>query len=435
MKKLGVGSWVWTGLWLFLMSAGTAVGAAPSEGKAPSRIAGFDENMIQPVKEMVSLVEKYKLPLDSKAAGKAMVEALLKTADPFSRMMTEMEAAQWRERQKGLAYVPAFDFVVSNGLPVVSGFLPDSAAAMAGLLEGDLIEKIDGQELISSMAPAEVAALLKSATPGPVQLMARTPGGASREVAVERAGVHQPSVAKSEEWPASFCYVKLNGLFPGTGREVVSILRGWSEAGRFGVIVDLRGAGGSDSESASEMAGLFSEGGAVLFSYRDSDQQELEVAKSHSTVHIGLPAMVLVDAQTTGASELLAAVLSESVRGAMLIGQPTAADPLVRDILPLPSGENLYVATRSLLVGNGKVYAGREGVQPDILVSKEESAQAEFEPVAPLNPKELSPEEVEDRNLREKTRGDAALRRAVDVLLGLKALNIRGLGAPEPEKD
>ena len=45
--------------------------------------------------------------------------------------------------------------------------------------------------------------------------------------------------------------------------------------------------------------------------------------------------------------------------------------------------------------------------------------------------KVASDQEKEDRKLRDRVRGDAALRRATDILLGLKALNIRGNGKPE----
>ena len=112
----------------------------------------------------------------------------------------------------------------------------------------------------------------------------------------------------------------------------------------------------------------------------------------------------------------------------MLLGQPTKGDPLVREALPLGSGEHLYIVTRRLVVADGTAYSGHQGVRPDIAVAARDLPREQYEP-EPTDD-EPTEEEQQDRLLRERVKGDAVLTRAVDVLLGLKALNIGTFGKP-----
>ena len=100
--------------------------------------------------------------------------------------------------------------------------------------------------------------------------------------------------------------------------------------------------------------------------------------------------------------------------------------------MDLPDGEHLYLASKRLVVADGTIYNGSEGVKPDLVVAPTAVPATEYEPEpAAEGQKELSSEEKEDKLLRERVRGDETLRRAVDVLLGLKALNIRGVERAE----
>jgi C-terminal processing protease CtpA/Prc len=197
-------------------------------------------------------------------------------------------------------------------------------------------------------------------------------------------------------------------------------------------VLDLRGAGGADAQSAADAASLFAESGALLFTFRDAHDQDIAVYKSNASLLLNMPAMILIDEETRGAAELLAAALAGSTRGIMLIGSVSSGDPLVREVQDLPSGEHLYLASRRLVVADGKIYNGSEGVKPDLVVAPTAVPASEYEPEpAQEGQKELSSEEKEDKLLRERVRGDETLRRAVDVLLGLKALNIRGVERAE----
>ncbi|MFH0879591.1 MAG: S41 family peptidase [Lentisphaerota bacterium] len=403
---------------------------AVAEETSPA--ASMAETIITPATEILDVVQKFNLPLDAKACSAAIMSSVIKVADPLSSVMSEAEASLLKDNQQGIIYEPAITFTISNSLPRISSVGESLQAQLPTLKTNDLIEKIDDTELLADMNSLVITRLLRDTRPTSVVLTLRSPEGKTNALPVPRAQTRLPAVAATEELPVHMCYLKINGLYEGCGKDIETTLKGWSETTNyFGVVIDLRGANGTDLASAAEIAGLFSENGGLLFTLRDSSNQDMGVYKSTSSKMLGMPAMVLVDNRTTGAAEALAAALSASVRGAMLIGGVTAGDPMVRELVPLPSGQQLYIATRKLVMADGKVYNGREGIKPDIIVLDSDNSEPVFEGDIMLAKKELSDEEKEDRQLRERVHNDSSLRRAVDILLGLKALNIRGLGYSE----
>lgn len=230
------------------------------------------------------------------------------------------------------------------------------------------------------------------------------------------------------------CYMRLNGLFEHDGAAgVADQVRAWAAEGDFGLILDLRRASGRHVPAAAAIAGLFAEAGSMLLAFRDRDDQDIAVYRAGTGPALAMPVMVLTDRDTRGAAEVLAAVFSGSVRGAMLFGQRSKGDPLVRTEVPLSSGERLRIATRRLVLADGTAYDGSRGVQPDITAGTAPRPGEDYEPSPPGE--EPSEQEEEDRRLRERVKGDPVLRRAADVLLGLKALNIGTFGHPTDTAD
>ena len=52
--------------------------------------------------------------------------------------------------------------------------------------------------------------------------------GAAREVEVKPDPVQAPAIQTAEELPANLCYLRLNGIYARSGKDIVSALRGWA---------------------------------------------------------------------------------------------------------------------------------------------------------------------------------------------------------------
>jgi C-terminal processing protease CtpA/Prc len=127
-----------------------------------------------------------------------------------------------------------------------------------------------------------------------------------------------------------------------------------------GVALDLRFAGGNDYAAAIAVADLFTAKKTTLLEW-DKEVEESPPAGEP----IPGPLVVLVNGETGGAAEALAAALREADAG-LIIGNPTAGLAMTTRDFPLKNGERLRIAMNPVKLGNGVAISH---VAPDIAVT------------------------------------------------------------------
>jgi len=171
----------------------------------------------------------------------------------------------------------------------------------------------------------------------------------------------------------------------GTGRAVRAALAALPADGS-GVVLDLRGNGGGLLDEAVETASAFLASGVVVrCTRRDGSVQQFDVIGSGDT---STPLAVLVDGGSASAAEVVASALAEPGR-AVLVGSRTYGKGTVQEPQRLPDGSALELTVATYTTPSGRSVEG-VGLEPDLQV-------------APASPPGV------------------ALRRAVDVLTGLRA--------------
>ena len=118
--------------------------------------------------------------------------------------------------------------------------------------------------------------------------------------------------------------------------------------------------------------------------------------------------------------------MKDASSGVLLLGETTSGDLGLREFVTLPAGQTLRIATRKLVTVSGTTYDGTAGVIPDIHIPSEPAILSDYDPEPVMGRRAVLTEEWEDRSLRQRTRGDQVLQRAVDILLGMRALNLSG---------
>jgi C-terminal processing protease CtpA/Prc len=361
------------------------------------------------------------LTLDPQATGRAALLAAVQTLDPKARLLTAPEALAEKELRQGLALLPGLRLSTSNGLPVVIDLTPDGPAERAGLATGDTLLGVGTQRWSTIDLPAAQRAL----TPPEARTLTlhTRRGDTTNQLDLTPALLRHPAIETAERWPNGVGYIKLNGLYEGSGRDVIRQVRAWTETGSDGLVLDLRGAGGADALAASRIAGLFAPAGRFQFAYRDHHQQDLEVFNAPEGNPITLPVMVLIDRHTHGAAEVLAAALQATARSALLLGETSAGDFGLREPVPL-APHLVWMATRILDTADGLRFTGQFGLEPAVEIPPEQRTTHDYDPPADLlDRRETLEIEARDLALRQRLRGDGTLERALDILVGLKSLN------------
>ena len=265
---------------------------------------------------------------------------------------------------------------------VVEAVLPGSPAQRAGLRPGDVILGVNGNAMAE--LPPELAIALKTERVphlptalepvaaakeiGPLRLRFRRPGeDRPRRATLARMRFRPEAVQgvrrrDSNEWDffvdgsSRMAFVRLGSLSRGSGNELRAVAEALAYREARGLVLDLRWCPGGYLNEAVDVADLFL-GGAVLATVKARNREDM-VYRGHGTADAAsLPLVVLVNAETSGGAELVAAALQDHKR-ALVVGQRTLGKASVQTPLPVgldgvgfkitsgtffrPSGKNLH---------------------------------------------------------------------------------------------
>ena len=198
--------------------------------------------------------------------------------------------------------------------------------------------------------------------------------GASLRPAPE-AGVSEASPFKSEIIDATAGYLRVGSLNEENLAALDAALQDFAAKKIGAVILDLRATpAGSEFAQAAEVCKRFCPKGKVLFTVKKPTVREEQILTSKEDPKFTRLLVTLVDADTAGAAEIIAAVLRTHAK-AMVIGQRTRGEAVEYSEVPLPSGKLLRVAVaEAALPDSAPVFPG--GVKPDIAVEVSQEATA-----------------------------------------------------------
>lgn len=382
------------------------VATAPFASAAGQETA--PENVLS-VAEAAAYLREIGLPTDRAAAERAALEALVRAADPGGRILTEEASRSYMpQREDGFMH---FGFFVTNAtrFPVV-GHVLHSEHLDETFHRGVSVLSMNGQSLENTAAPACNQFLL-TATNGTLSVVYRN-GDEIRTQDVRRVTAPPPEISDMIMLKEEFLYCRVFGFTAAAAEDFTVRLTSELKANRaHGLILDLRDSDGRRLSAVAEALDIFAPEKALLFKYRDfNDRETLLYEGQTPAVITGVPVMLLVNARTREAAEVFAAALKGLYPKSLIIGESTAADPMIRSLHRLASGDVLYLRTRQLVCADGPSYDGEEGVAPDIRIP------ASCTPI--FDRRHLT----EKRSLESARNSDICLTRALDILSGIRAL-------------
>jgi hypothetical protein len=180
--------------------------------------------------------------------------------------------------------------------------------------------------------------------------------------AAAKTRAEAPLISKANVFNGEIGYLRIERVGDGLAnavREACKRLAGTNKLD--GVILDLRYAAGDDYASAAATAELFIKKDQPLLDWGTG-----MVRSKDKSDAISLPVAVLVNRQTAGAAEALAAVLREAGSG-LILGSKTAGQAMIAQEFPLKNGERLRIATAPIQLGDATTLS-EQGLKPDITV-------------------------------------------------------------------
>ena len=315
---------------------------------------------------------------DLKAVTMGAVNGLLESLDPFASYLNAAQYKQYQaEHGKGKADIGLYLSRGPGYIRIVDA-LPGSAADLAGLTTGDVIESIN--KISTRDMPLAAAELLLQGEPATkVDLTVLT----ARQqdpipLSLTRAALAYPAVTAklvTDKGPEPVGLITVGALLAGRSAEIGQKIQDLQKQGAKKLMLDLRYCGLGPAEEGIAVANLFMDSGLITYTQGQKIRRNDSNAVASKAV-TKLPLVVLVNRGTAGAAEVAAAALLDSKR-ATLVGEPTFGDAAVRRPVTLPDGGAIILAVAKYYAPNGKAIQDTH-VVPNVL-------QAQFEPPAPLD--------------------------------------------------
>ena len=188
------------------------------------------------------------------------------------------------------------------------------------------------------------------------------------------------AVTRKAMYHVDFGYVRLSNVEGGAPEAFFQAYKNLASSNQIkGLVLDLRFASGRDYEAAGRIADAFVAGGQVLLQFNGK-----EVRSTDENLRIEVPVAVLVNGETSGAAEALAAVIRQNGAG-LVIGSRTAGEARLFENFTLRSGQTLRIGKIPVLLNDGEPFPP-EGLHPDLEVTVSPGHERVFfeDPWAPL---------------------------------------------------
>lgn len=294
---------------------------------------------------------------------KGMVAAL---GDPYSEYYTKEELEETLNSNRGISYgIGAYISLDQKmDMAMISGVMEDTPAEEAGLREGDIIYKVDGEETLG-LSLTNVVSLVKGPENTTVHLtIYRENEPDFLEIDIVRGKRIETETVESGmlEDTDNIGYLRIrefDGVTVDQFNEAMAELRANDMKG---LILDLRSNPGGDLAAVVDVARrLLPEGLIVYTEDKAGKRSEYTCDGEHE---IDIPMAVLVNEYSASASEILSGAIKDYNKGT-LIGTTTYGKGIVQRIIRLDDGTALKLTVSAYFTPSGKNIHGI-GIEPDI---------------------------------------------------------------------
>ncbi len=243
-------------------------------------------------------------------------------------------------------------------------------AAAAGIIEGDILLEIDGVLIDIDTSMESVITRIRGPEGTVIRLTVaqRVTQLANLEFDITRAIIPLPSVThyllSEDQWIGVIAIRRFSEKTPG---ELEGAYRDLISRGARMIILDLRDNPGGLLDASIESSRLFLEEGLVVVEERSGKESQIFYVHEKGLAS-EIPLVVLVNAGTASAAEVVAASLQDNER-APVFGETTFGKGSVQAILELRDGSSLHVTSARWLTPNGNVMDNM-GLLPDIIIEQ-----------------------------------------------------------------
>ncbi|WP_026060442.1 S41 family peptidase [Pseudaminobacter salicylatoxidans] len=314
---------------------------------------------------------QYVTPPEEKSLVESAINGMLTSLDPHSSYMNAEAAKDMRVQTKGEFGGLGIEVTMENDLVKVITPIDDTPAAKAGVLAGDYISKIDGEE-VRGMTLNDAVDKMRGLVNTPIKLTILREGADKPiELSIKRDIIKVKAVKFRVE-KDDIGYMKITSFtektFDDLQNAIEQIRKQVPDDKLKGYVLDLRLNPGGLLDQAVSVSDSFLDKGEIV-STRGRDPKDVTRFDARPGDMVdGKPLIVLINGGSASASEIVAGALQDH-RRATVLGTQSFGKGSVQTIIPLAENGALRLTTALYYTPSGKSIQGK-GITPDIKVEQ-----------------------------------------------------------------
>ena len=336
----------------------------PETGELPvDQIRTFAEVFTKIKKDYVEDVEDGIL---LEHAIKGMLEGL----DPHSSYLDEDAYLDLQEGTSGEFGGLGVEVGMEDGFIKVISPIDDTPAQKAGLQSGDLVIRLD-ETPVKGMSLNDAVTLMRGAPGTDITLtIIREVEEKPLKITITRDVIKVKSV-RTQTLEPGFGYLRISHFQSRTAEDArvgVQQLKQDNNGNLNGLILDLRNNPGGILSAAVGISDLFLDKGLIVYTEGRIDDSRLKFNAKPADILDNAPIVVLVNAGSASASEIVAGALQDHKRG-VIMGQKTFGKGSVQTVLPISNAAALKLTTARYFTPSGRSIQV-SGIKPDVVIAR-----------------------------------------------------------------
>ncbi|MFP5454847.1 S41 family peptidase [Rhizorhabdus sp.] len=337
-------------------------------------IGAVDVSTYKELDQFMSVFERvrsdYVEKVDDRTLIKGAIDGMLASLDPHSSYLDARDRQNMRTQTQGAYGGLGLSVTMEDGAVKIMTAQEDTPAGRAGLKTGDYITHIDSKLLYGGTLD-EAVDQMRGKPGSKILLTIVRPG---REKPFDISLTRELIQMKPVKWEVKdqVGIININTFVnANTGDSVRAAIAGIQKSlghDPAGYVIDLRSNPGGLLDQAIDVADIFLDRGEIV-SQRGREKNDIErryaTASPPDLAH-GLPIIVLVDAGSASAAEIVAGALQDQKR-ALVMGERTFGKGSVQTVIDLSDETALKLTTARYYTPSGRsVQEG--GIKPDLRV-------------------------------------------------------------------
>jgi carboxyl-terminal processing protease len=355
----------------------TPVSPEAEEARATTGTLPLDElRLFAQVLQQVR--DAYVEPVSDQELLEAAIHGLLFRLDPHSSYLDPKDFSDLQVSTSGEFGGVGVEIGMGDNFLRVISPIDDTPASRAGLKPGDLVIRIDGDS-VKGMSLSEAVERMRGEIGSRIELTIMREGRDKPfDVQLVREKIKMTSV-RTRELAPGYAWVRIGQFQVNTGADTAKALKALQSGAQplRGIVLDMRNNPGGVLGGAQQVADLFLDSGNIVYTEGREGSAQHRMDATSGDVLNGLPIVVLVNAGTASASEIVAGALQDH-RRAVIVGTPTFGKGSVQTVFPLMNDRGLKLTTARYFTPSGRSIQA-QGIVPDIRINDARLTQREDE--------------------------------------------------------